>query len=296
MWQTSDGYLLSLRTMARRIALVEDDPTIRQNYSDALTRAGYEVAAFADRASASRTFAARLPELAIIDIGLGADVDGGFALCHELRAASERRKLLAGVARIGAGVLGVQAEPATRSRTAAQEPPVDRFAAIHGLYWLCANRAERGPIVVTVDDVQWADPATLIALGTLPRHLLPHPILWLLAVRSGELEPAVRAALTRLEAADAIIGALAANDFAGTRLGAWEPGFTQGMDRMRRLVVEFYDGFSFGRFVKRHPRFKGHLTDLLIGDLFKDSVDEVIEPMNAMRAEAVATKAAGSNA
>src|SRR5260221_4837156 len=74
--------------MARRIALVEDDPTIRQNYVDALTRAGYEVAAFGDRESASRTLAARLPELAIIDIGLGADIDGGFALCRDLRSAS----------------------------------------------------------------------------------------------------------------------------------------------------------------------------------------------------------------
>ena len=62
-------------------------------------------------------------------------------------SASERRKLLAGVARVGARVLGLQSG----------EPPADRFAAIHGLYWLCANRAERGPIVVTVDDVQWVD-------------------------------------------------------------------------------------------------------------------------------------------
>ena len=80
--------------MARRIALVEDDPTIRQNYVDALTRTGYEVAAFGDRASAMKTLAARLPELAIIDIGLGADIDGGFALCRELRAASERLPII----------------------------------------------------------------------------------------------------------------------------------------------------------------------------------------------------------
>jgi two-component system OmpR family response regulator len=80
--------------MARRIALVEDDPTIRQNYADALTRAGYEVAAFGDRASASRILTERLPELAIIDIGLGADVDGGFALCRELRAASSRLPII----------------------------------------------------------------------------------------------------------------------------------------------------------------------------------------------------------
>jgi two-component system OmpR family response regulator len=80
--------------MARRIALVEDDPTIRQNYVDALTRAGYEVAAFGDRASATKTLAGRLPELAIIDIGLGSDIDGGFALCRELRAASERLPII----------------------------------------------------------------------------------------------------------------------------------------------------------------------------------------------------------
>src|ERR1700681_4864136 len=80
--------------MARRIALVEDDATIRQNYVDALARAGYEVAAFGDRAGATRTLAARLPELAIIDIGLGADIDGGFALCRDLRAASERLPII----------------------------------------------------------------------------------------------------------------------------------------------------------------------------------------------------------
>jgi len=80
--------------MARRIALVEDDSTIRQNYVDALARAGYEVVAFGDRASASRALAARLPELAIIDIGLGADIDGGFELCRELRNASSRLPII----------------------------------------------------------------------------------------------------------------------------------------------------------------------------------------------------------
>jgi two-component system OmpR family response regulator len=80
--------------MARRIALVEDDPTIRQNYTDALTRAGYDVAAFGDRASATRTLAARLPELAIIDIGLGSEIDGGFALCRDLRSASSRLPII----------------------------------------------------------------------------------------------------------------------------------------------------------------------------------------------------------
>lgn len=74
--------------MGRRIAIVEDDPGIRANYRDALTRHGYEVSAYAGRAEAEAAFATRIPELAIIDIGLGAEVDGGFELCRRLRALS----------------------------------------------------------------------------------------------------------------------------------------------------------------------------------------------------------------
>ncbi len=74
--------------MARRIAIVEDDPAIRANYAEALRKHGFEVAAYATRAEALAAARTRLPELAIIDIGLGADVDGGFELCRELRALS----------------------------------------------------------------------------------------------------------------------------------------------------------------------------------------------------------------
>jgi len=74
--------------MSRRIAIVEDEPAIRANYADVLRRHGYEVAAYADRAAAMAAFRTRLPDLALIDIGLADDVDGGFALCRELRALS----------------------------------------------------------------------------------------------------------------------------------------------------------------------------------------------------------------
>jgi flavin-dependent dehydrogenase len=87
-------------------------------------------------------------------------------------------------------------------------------------------------------------------------------------------------------AADAIAEGLAKGDTSAAQLGKWEPDFTRGMDRMRRLVCEFYDGFSFGRFVKRYPHFKGHLTDLLIGDLFvDDKFEEVFQLMDDMKAE-----------
>src|SRR6266403_3730494 len=74
--------------MARRIAVVEDDATIRANYADALTKHGYEVSSYADHAQAIAAFRTRLPDLALLDIGLGTDVDGGFSLCQELRALS----------------------------------------------------------------------------------------------------------------------------------------------------------------------------------------------------------------
>lgn len=74
--------------MQKRIALVEDDANIRQNYADAITRAGYEVAAYTARAEAIAACRARLPDLAVIDIGLGDEIDGGFTLCRDLRALS----------------------------------------------------------------------------------------------------------------------------------------------------------------------------------------------------------------
>ena len=95
----------------------------------------------------------------------------------------------------------------------------------------------------------------------------------LLALKSGQL------------AADAVSEGLKNGDTGEEQLGKWAPAFSEGMDRMRRLVCEFYDGFSFGRFVKRHPNLKGSLTDLLIGDLFEDKVDQVWPPLDEMRKE-----------
>lgn len=74
--------------MAKRVALVEDEAAIRENYSDALRKQGYEVNSYADRDSALTAFRQKLPDLAIIDIGLGNDVEGGFELCRELRGLS----------------------------------------------------------------------------------------------------------------------------------------------------------------------------------------------------------------
>jgi len=92
----------------------------------------------------------------------------------------------------------------------------------------------------------------------------------LLALRSGE------------QAADAICEGLAKGDTSKAQLGKWGPAFNEGVDRMRRLVCEYYDGFSFGKFVKSFPHLQGKVTDLLIGDLFTDKVDVVWPPMESL--------------
>jgi hypothetical protein len=83
----------------------------------------------------------------------------------------------------------------------------------------------------------------------------------LLALKSGGL------------ADDAISGSLAANDTSAAALGTWGPGYLAGMDRMRKLVCAFYDGLNFGRIVRRHGDAKALLTDILIGDFFKNDID-----------------------
>jgi flavin-dependent dehydrogenase len=91
-------------------------------------------------------------------------------------------------------------------------------------------------------------------------------------------------------AADAICDGLDKGDTSAAQLGRWEDTFGRGMDRMRRLVCEFYEGFSFGRFVRKHPHLKGFVTDVLIGDVFKDDVDVLWPLMDELRTEVAAEK------
>lgn len=72
--------------MVKIIAIVEDDADQRSNYTDAITKKGYEVRAYGSREEALKGFDESLPDLAILDIILGEEVDAGFQLCRELLA------------------------------------------------------------------------------------------------------------------------------------------------------------------------------------------------------------------
>ncbi|MGH8264387.1 MAG: proteobacterial dedicated sortase system response regulator [Steroidobacterales bacterium] len=74
--------------MKRQIAIVEDEPAMRDNYAAAFERSGYAVRSYGNRRTALTAFRARLPDLAIVDISLEDEVEGGFELCRELRTLS----------------------------------------------------------------------------------------------------------------------------------------------------------------------------------------------------------------
>jgi len=96
----------------------------------------------------------------------------------------------------------------------------DRISQIRGHL---EQRASTAPVLVCLDDLQWAGPATLAALRTLPQELKRYPVAWLLA-RSctpeedteylfGLLEREGAARITLDPLSDDVVAALLANAF-----------------------------------------------------------------------------------
>ena len=80
--------------MAKRIAIVEDEAAIRENYAAAFRREGYLVDTFAAREPALQAFDIRLPDLVVIDINLEDDIEGGFELCRDLRSRAQELPII----------------------------------------------------------------------------------------------------------------------------------------------------------------------------------------------------------
>jgi flavin-dependent dehydrogenase len=82
-------------------------------------------------------------------------------------------------------------------------------------------------------------------------------------------------------AADAIHDSFQHDDFSAARLGQYQAKLDRGIESMRKLVYAFYnDGFSFSGFLRKYPDERTHIINLLIGDVFKEGVDEVYGPMS----------------
>jgi DNA-binding CsgD family transcriptional regulator len=89
----------------------------------------------------------------------------------------EQGPLLAGAAALAAPALG---------HGTPTPGPVDTFSVQHGLFWLCANLAERTPLLLAIDDAHWCDRESLRWLDYLIRRLDDLAVLVVVAARLRE--------------------------------------------------------------------------------------------------------------
>lgn len=83
----------------------------------------------------------------------------------------------------GPDVRGGAAALAAPVFTAADGEAASVGSVLHGLYWLCSNLAESAPLLLAVDDVHWADEASLRFVSHLARRISDLPVLLLMAGR-----------------------------------------------------------------------------------------------------------------
>ncbi|MGB3619988.1 proteobacterial dedicated sortase system response regulator [Ketobacter sp. MCCC 1A13808] len=80
--------------MPKHIALIEDEAAIRENYKAFLESQGYLISCYASRPEALAGLEQQMPDMAVIDIGLQDEIEGGFDLCRELRQKSPQLPIL----------------------------------------------------------------------------------------------------------------------------------------------------------------------------------------------------------
>ncbi len=88
-----------------------------------------------------------------------------------------------------AGLFGGGAGPAARLFEPGEQRPLGAvvgFEALHSLYWLVVNIADRAPVLVLADDCQWADQDSLRFLAYLAQRLEGLPVAMLLTAREPE--------------------------------------------------------------------------------------------------------------
>jgi two-component system OmpR family response regulator len=154
--------------MSKRIAIVEDEQAIRENYAAAFRREGYAVDLYEARQPAMESFEARLPDLVVIDINLKDEVEGGFELCRELRSRSGDLPIIFLTARdsefdaVSGLRLGADdyltkdiSLPHLMARVAALFRRLDAMQKPHGK----DNRLKRGDLELDIDrmTVRWMD-------------------------------------------------------------------------------------------------------------------------------------------
>ena len=135
--------------------------------------------------------------------------------CDELDRVTPLAPLLTGLRSSAPPLVDAADQRALRSAT---EPmwAVERLGAI------LDKASARQPILVTVDDIQWADQTTVLALSVLPAWLFAVPVLWVLARRPNPASPQIQTLAERVSRAGGTvrsIGPVSPGGCAGHRLG-----------------------------------------------------------------------------
>jgi DNA-binding CsgD family transcriptional regulator len=151
----------------------------------------------------------------------------------------ERADLLQAAAGVAAGLLGLPGARPTESPPSTGVDP--SFAIVHGLYWLCANLAAAGPLCLIVDDLHWADAASIRYLAFLLPRLEELDAALVVATRPQEpgIDADLLAAVTTDPSADVIrlqpLTRAGVAEFVESRLGAApDPVFVDACCRATR--------------------------------------------------------------
>jgi DNA-binding CsgD family transcriptional regulator len=102
-----------------------------------------------------------------------------------------RQRLLAGAAAPASWVLGQSGNGPGGNQgagggPAGNEPSAGASVMLHALYWLAANLAADGPLLIAVEDLHWVDEASARALAYLARRLADVPIALVVTLRPHE--------------------------------------------------------------------------------------------------------------
>jgi DNA-binding CsgD family transcriptional regulator len=81
----------------------------------------------------------------------------------------------------------------------AHTSPEQRYWLLQDLEALLERAALEAPLLVCLDDLQWADSGTAAALRALPARLATVPVAWVIASRPSKGSPEIRSAVDRLE-------------------------------------------------------------------------------------------------
>ena len=169
--------------------------------------------------------------------------------------------------------------------------PEQRYWLLEELESLLEQAALASPVLVCIDDMQWADGGSLTALRTLPPRLAHLPVIWLVSFREGQARAELRAAVESLDEIGAqtlTLGALdgdAVEQVVGDLLGAApDPGLLELARRAHGspfLLVELLRGLQEDALVRTDS---GHATlvearlPARVTDSMRDRLSRLSEP------------------